>query len=671
MLTANGEPPSASLPLLAQHALAAGDIQQAAGFSVQAAQSALEANAPEEVLRLVDQALTAASTPQDRLALLTARDDALAMLRRPVDRLEGLAELTALVEAMGDTHFELEVMLRRAAALRISDDSDTAAGIARRVRSLAAERGDAAAELAACLELGQDLVGSPIGESYGPAAMETDLDAAQEAYQRAAELAEQLGDESALAGAKRELGVIVVARARDWFAKEAMSGGMMQYLQRASSGEPLDSILPDLPIAPLIHESQSLYQEALEIYERLGDRRGVMSTVIALAYINYAPFTHLTGSGRHIEEIRRLLSRMDSMTKESERAMAELQMLYGVQVFAQAKVAPDLAISRGQEAYRQAKVIGERSVEFLAAGGLAQTHLEFGEIDQANAWLNKAAAAAAASPTPVRARMLETWRGMVRAAEGDAAGMRTHLERAVKMATDQGKPAARCEALARLALESAKLGAATGDEDLMHLGERSAFEAKDLMPILPGHPHWGAQADAAISIVSLAQGDGERAAQAGTEAMQAMVEGNTEDANLEIALPIGRAIFAAGTDPAKEMMRTWLKIQLSGMALRTLDEDARVRWLRGPVGRELVELAGPIEPFAAPAEAESNGDGALADDDRRMLLLLTEGHTNREIGEQLGIALEDVPQRLGEVFAQIGASSRAEATAFAFQRGVL
>jgi DNA-binding CsgD family transcriptional regulator len=153
--------------------------------------------------------------------------------------------------------------------------------------------------------------------------------------------------------------------------------------------------------------------------------------------------------------------------------------------------------------------------------------------------------------------------------------------------------------------------------------------------------------------------------------MFALVEAESEDANLEIALPVARAIFAGEADLAKEVAKSWLKIQLSGMALRTLDEDARVRWLRGPVGRELVELAGPIEPFVAPADGESNGDGAIDDDDRRMLLLLTEGRTNREIGEELGIGLDEVPQRLGEVFARIGASSRAEATAFAFQRGVL
>ena len=145
------------------------------------------------------------------------------------------------------------------------------------------------------------------------------------------------------------------------------------------------------------------------------DRRGVMSTLIAMAYVSYAPVIHLTSSARHIEEIRRLASRMSSMTKESERAQAELQMLYGVQVYAQAKVVPDLALARGEEAYRLARMQGDRSVEFVAAGGLALTHLDLGEVDQAERWLERASSAAASSPTPLRARQVELWRGMARA----------------------------------------------------------------------------------------------------------------------------------------------------------------------------------------------------------------------------------------------------------------
>jgi O-acetylhomoserine/O-acetylserine sulfhydrylase-like pyridoxal-dependent enzyme len=71
---------------------------------------------------------------------LEARDRALDMLRRPSDRLEGLAELSALAEALGDSHLELDVRLRRAAALRTAEEYDRAAQLAREVRQLAAER---------------------------------------------------------------------------------------------------------------------------------------------------------------------------------------------------------------------------------------------------------------------------------------------------------------------------------------------------------------------------------------------------------------------------------------------------------------------------------------------------------------------------------------------------
>ena len=61
----------------------------------------------------------------------------------------------------------------------MSHDEDAAAELARRVRARAAERGDAATELRATLELGQALLRSPLGESFGGAAIEVDLDGAE------------------------------------------------------------------------------------------------------------------------------------------------------------------------------------------------------------------------------------------------------------------------------------------------------------------------------------------------------------------------------------------------------------------------------------------------------------------------------------------------------------
>ena len=236
-LLMSGDPSPASLPLLARHAKAAGDGAICVRFSVEATHNALAANAPEEVLRIVELALPSASTPQERVALLDARDKALDMLRRSADRMQGLAELAALAEALGDARLEVDVRLRRAAAERTAEDYDRAAELAREVRALAVDREDRTGELAACLELGQDLLRATAGESFTPAASEVDLDGAEEAFSRAMELAEELGDKAASAAAMREAGVIELSRLRSWFVEQVELGEHVAIAQRVAAGE--------------------------------------------------------------------------------------------------------------------------------------------------------------------------------------------------------------------------------------------------------------------------------------------------------------------------------------------------------------------------------------------------------------------------------------------------
>jgi DNA-binding NarL/FixJ family response regulator len=671
LLLEGGDPAPAGLPMLAQHALAAGDTERAAAFSIRAATAALEANAPEEALRLVEAALPIVAAPGDRRILLLTRDDAYATLRRGSDRLDGLTELASLAAALSDPALELEVMLRRVAALRGNDDPESATELARRVRARAAERGDRAIELRASLELGQAAMRSPLGESFGAASAEVDAVAGEEAYARAAELAAELGDTRSLAAAQRELSMIELSKARDWFVAQAKTGQVFEYVQRLAGGEDIHDIIPTLPIAVNIVRATKLLEQALEGYERLDDRNGVMSTVIAMAYASYAPLIHLTSSARHLEEIRRVTSRMSELVTESERDRQELQMLYGIHVYSRAKVVPDLALSRGVDAYRAARIQGDRSVEFLAAGGAALGHADLGDRAEADRWLGLAAAALTAAPSPIRARQLATWRGLVLAAGGDGEGARRELEAALTLATESGRAAARCEALARLAIETAVLGARSPGGDLLETAERSAREAKALAVQLPGHAPWGAQADAALATVALARGDTEAAAGAAVDAVQAIQASLHEDLSLDVFVPAGRALFAGGPPEVADAVRTYLQVALARIAQGTADEAVRVRWLRGPVGRELVALVGPFEGApdgVAPAGAESHADAQDLDAvDRRLLQLLTEGLTNHEMAAALDLDDAAVGARLAKLLARLGASSRAEATSLAFR----
>ena len=385
-------------------------------FSVEASRNALAANAPEEVLRVVDVALPSAASPQERLDLLEARDRAFDMLRRPTDRLEGLAELGALAEALGNSHLELDVRLRRAAALRTAEEYDRAAELAREVRPLAKERGDAEAELAACMELGQDLIRATAGESFTPAAREVDLDGAEDAFRAAVELARAAGDDATLAAALREIAVVLLGRIRAWFVEQVRSAPTSRSCSAWPPASRSTTSCPSYRSRRSSYETHSLLQQALEIFERLGDRRGAMASIIALGYLSWAADIHLgSGSARHIEEIRRLTSTAKAFTNESERAAFEAQMLFGVHVFARAKLIPDLALSRGEQASEHAREMGDRSLEFAAAGGTAMSHLDLGEVAEAAPWIERAAAIASEHPTPLRARRLETWRGMAAA----------------------------------------------------------------------------------------------------------------------------------------------------------------------------------------------------------------------------------------------------------------
>ncbi len=74
--------------------------------------------------------------------------------------------------------------------------------------------GDKELELSACFELGQALTRSPIGEAYMPPA-EIDVEAAEQPYNRALEIAREIGSRSAEADALRELSVIEAGRVKN------------------------------------------------------------------------------------------------------------------------------------------------------------------------------------------------------------------------------------------------------------------------------------------------------------------------------------------------------------------------------------------------------------------------------------------------------------------------
>jgi DNA-binding NarL/FixJ family response regulator len=159
----------------------------------------------------------------------------------------------------------------------------------------------------------------------------------------------------------------------------------------------------------------------------------------------------------------------------------------------------------------------------------------------------------------------------------------------------------------------------------------------------------------------------ELAADAARSAVSALEKALTEDLHLEILLPVATVLTAAGSEEERSSIRQHVQVVLATIAQRTLDEDVRVRWFRGSIARRLAALAGPLGPATGDgAKDREAAAAAFAEEEVTLLRLLTEGRTNAEIAKELALAEDVVVRRLAEIFAKIGASSRAEATTFAF-----
>ena len=120
------------------------------------------------------------------------------------------------------------------------------------------------------------------------------------------------------------------------------------------------------------------------------------------------------------------------------------------------------------------------------------------------------------------------------------------------------------------------------------------------------------------------------------------------------------------------MVQYRLTLTAALIAQRITDEGVRVRWFRGPLGRELSRLTGRSHGESLIDEAPGVPTGAdLGDDDTRLLWLLIEGKTNREIASELDVGEEVVARRLAEMYARIGVASRGEAAVFALREKVV
>ena len=653
----------ACMATIAFHALEAGDEEIGVRYSIEGARNALATFAPEEALRSVDAARRTSASPEDRADLLCLRDDALDALGRPEERLATLSEMAAFARALGDEGLELEAQLRRASATRQTGDVQQAAVLAQAAAATAAERGDDRAELRAVLEIGQAKLNAAIGESFSPPSHDSDVEGASQAYERAWELASKLEDLPTMAAVRREQGVIEIGRAR-------------AFLQTMIDANPDIYKDPNLDphnipeVVEWFEKFRTLAGQAVEMFEQLGDQRGVMSSLIAFAYANLIEDTQQGHAGR-VEQIRRLRRNLKRLTSESERAESEAYMLYSIHVYARSHGPADLELSRGIETYEAARAIGLASLELLAAGGVALAYAGLGDIAEADTWLDRAGTAALASTETLPERQLETWRGLVRSAAHDPAGMARHFERALSLASEHGSPAGRCELLALLATGAARHGADLGDEALLARAEEWAGETIRMAGALPpSDAPWLGQGEAALAQIALARGDRDAAVEHG---LASIAELRRTRQMFTFLYPEWRLLAARALDgldhPLVAEFRAHALLDIHMAAHETADDVTRAKWLRAPVMRELADRVGASEAV----RVERSGavvPAGVSEQGLEILRRVMSGQTNKELAAALGISDQEVSGELDRVYESLGVATRVQASVAALREGL-
>jgi DNA-binding NarL/FixJ family response regulator len=139
-----------------------------------------------------------------------------------------------------------------------------------------------------------------------------------------------------------------------------------------------------------------------------------------------------------------------------------------------------------------------------------------------------------------------------------------------------------------------------------------------------------------------------------------------EDAYIQSLLMAGAAGYMLKDEVPESIVRAIYTVVQGGV------------WFSRPVAEKLVDWK---VGQAGPPSASGKNDHAsqppvtppasLTDRELGVLQLVVEGHTNQEIGLELGISDKTVEKHLREVFTKLGVASRVEAAVYAVRQGLM
>jgi DNA-binding NarL/FixJ family response regulator len=138
------------------------------------------------------------------------------------------------------------------------------------------------------------------------------------------------------------------------------------------------------------------------------------------------------------------------------------------------------------------------------------------------------------------------------------------------------------------------------------------------------------------------------------------------------ALPQLRAAHAAWRDLDAPYQAARVR-ELIGLACRALDDHASADLEFDAARLVFAELgaAPDLARLDRVAAGARSGAGGLTSRELEVLALVARGRSNRVIASDLVISEKTVARHVSNIFTKLGLSSRAEATAYAYEHGLV
>jgi len=282
---------------------------------------------------------------------------------------------------------------------------------------------------------------------------------------------------------------------------------------------------------------------------------------------------------------------------------------------------------------------------------MAMTCLQVGGDDECVAWLDRAATAAMAVASTSMARRLEMWRGAHAASLDDVEAMSRHFRRAAELA-GQRSPGERCEALANLGFEYARIAALKGDTSLLEPARDTVNEALGLSRQLKGQLPWGAVAHATLALVAEAEGDSTTAADEARNALD--IDGETYLTYYVPILWVAARILIVGDQPEAASLSAQIIAGISYLGMSLGDPELRDKWFATPMIAEVSGIVG-FDPAESLASDEAGSE--LTEEDLALLREFASGSSVRS-------------PEVDDLLARLGVATENEAIEYAIKAGV-